>query len=197
VTGPTAPDDSLRKLRELHVSGGAGGTYARYEDLYTLARDSDDLAGALALTTAQCHAMLADPNVLASAVLDPVGAARFEQTLLSALDGRHGLTALAGRLAQRSVGLRAVASSYQAADQASAESLDFLRWGAGNLAGTMTVTNPLGSLLGLAGVGLEGYLLRDVVDYHRRGHVRPHDDGPTAGIRWPDGGVGLPQRHRR
>jgi hypothetical protein len=91
VTGPTAPDDSLRKLRELHVSGGAGGTYARYEDLYTLARDSDDLAGALALTTAQCHAMLADPNVLASAVLDPVGAARFEQTLLSALDGRHGL----------------------------------------------------------------------------------------------------------
>ena len=26
---------------ELHISGGVGGTYARYEDLYTLAGDSD------------------------------------------------------------------------------------------------------------------------------------------------------------
>lgn len=152
---------------ELHISGGVGGTYARYEDLYTLAGDSDDLAGTLASITAQCHAMLADPNLLASAVLDPAGAARFEQTLLSALDGRHGLTALAGRLAQRSIGLRAAAASYQAADEASAELLDFLRWRAGNLAGTMIASDPLGSLLGLAGVGLEGYLLRDVIDYQR------------------------------
>ena len=131
---------------ELHISGGVGGTYARYEDLYTLAGDSDDLAGTLASITAQCHAMLADPNLLASAVLDPAGAARFEQTLLSALDGRHGLTALAGRLAQRSIGLRAAAASYQAADEASAELLDFLRWRAGNLAGTMIASDPLDSI---------------------------------------------------
>jgi hypothetical protein len=178
----------------LHVSGGAGGTYARYEDLYTLARDSDDLAGTLALISTQCHTMLADPNVLASALLDPKGAARFEQTLLSALDGRHGLTALAARCVQRAVGLRAAAASYQAADKASAEAIDFLRWGAGNLAGAMVVDAPLPSLVGLAGVGLAGYLLRGRIDYQRllTDHPGLVDDVVGAGPGLISGLTGIP-----
>ena len=71
-------------MTELAVSGGAGGIEAELADLVTLARSSADLAEKLAGTSATCHGMLVDPDVLASALLDPVGTARFEAALLEA-----------------------------------------------------------------------------------------------------------------
>ena len=141
---------------ELHVSGGAGGTTARYDDLAMLGRHSDDLAVGLASISAECHGALADPDVLASAVLDPKGVARFEGALLGALDGRTGLTALGFSFAERAVALRAVAASYQAVDAAQARLIDGLRWSEGYLASNALMAlafTPLGPLVALGGYG--------------------------------------------
>jgi hypothetical protein len=57
--------------------------------------------------------------------------AKFEAALLGALDGQHGLTALAARYGARAVALRAAAVTYQATDAASKELTDRIRWAAG------------------------------------------------------------------
>ena len=116
---------------DLHVTGGVGGTDAHFGDIVTLAAGSDDLARTLASITAECHSILIDPNVVASAVLDPAGAAKFEGLLLSALDGPGGLGAQAAQHGERAIVLRAIAASYQAVDQAQAKLIDGVRWAAG------------------------------------------------------------------
>ena len=116
---------------EISVSGGAGGLEADLDDLATLGRSSTDLAEMLALTSAACHPMLVDPDLLASAVLDPAGVARFDAALLEALDGRQGLTALAVTFAARAAALQAAKAAYEAADAALAELADDLRWASG------------------------------------------------------------------
>jgi hypothetical protein len=118
---------------ELRVSGGVGGVDAQYEDIGLLAQHSDDLAMDLAVISAECHAALADPHVLASAVLNPKGVARFEGALLAALDGRAGLSALSVGFGERAVALRAVVTAYQVTDEAQAQAIDSLRWTAGHL----------------------------------------------------------------
>ncbi|MGY2084331.1 hypothetical protein [Blastococcus sp. SYSU DS0539] len=115
----------------ISVSGGAGGVEADLADLAALARGSTGLAEALALTSARCHPVLADPDLLASALLDPAGVARFEAALLEALDGPDGLTVLAARFAARAVALQGAAGAYEAADRALAELADDLEWAAG------------------------------------------------------------------
>jgi hypothetical protein len=151
---------------ELHVSGGGGGTDAHLEDLATLARNSDDLALTLGSISAECHTMLADPDVVASAVLGPGGVTKFGATLLGALDGRGGLTALSVKFGQRAIALRAVAASYQATDEANRLAIDSIRWTAGymladNVGGTL-------ALLGTAGAPLAAYtLLGGKIDYER------------------------------
>jgi hypothetical protein len=147
----------------IHVSGGAGGTDAHYEDLATLARTSDDLAVALAEISAKCHAILADPDVVASAVLDPGGAARFAAALLGALDGPQGLTALAAGYGTRAVALQAAAAAYRATDAASREVTDRIRWAAG-YAFADTLPFSAGGLLVLGGVVLGGAAATDPVD---------------------------------
>lgn len=148
---------------DFDVSGGTGGVAARYADMLTLARHSEDFSADLAVINTQCHAVLVDPNLLASAVLNPVGAAKVEALLLNVLDGPTGLTSLSVGYDARSVSLRALVASYQAGDAASAWALDQLRWLAGYgalpVAGA-AVAAPmlaLGPLLGpavLTGVGV-------------------------------------------
>ncbi|MGY1724982.1 alpha/beta fold hydrolase [Blastococcus sp. SYSU DS0533] len=118
-------------VAELAVRGGAGGVEADLADLATLADGSLDVAGFLAATSAACHAVLADPDLLASAALDPVAVARFEVALLAALDGPGGLTSLAVVFTARAAAVRAAAEAYAAADAALAELSDGLHWAAG------------------------------------------------------------------
>jgi pimeloyl-ACP methyl ester carboxylesterase len=148
---------------DLHVTGGAGGVTARYDDLETLAQLSDDLALILGRVSLECHEALVDPDLLASGILDPAGAARFEEHLVVALDGPTGLTMLALGFGEQAVGLRAVVFSYQAADEAGARALDALRWTAGFVAGPVLVlSSPL--LLAL----YEEYRLADgSIDWER------------------------------
>ena len=101
----------------ISVRGGTNGVVAHYDDMTAAARlfargACDTGAASLAL-----HGYLIDPDVLASAPLDPAGAARFEATLAAALDGPGGLTWLAGRCAALDVGLRSAAAAYLGADR--------------------------------------------------------------------------------
>jgi hypothetical protein len=115
----------------LTVTGGAGGTTARYDDMEAtaglLGRASGDLLG----VAASCHRYLADPNVVASAVLDPGGAARFESTMLGALDGEGGLTRAAGRVGVQAVKLKAAVVTYRTTDDLQARLIDGFRFAEG------------------------------------------------------------------
>ena len=103
---------------KLEVSGGFDGVQAKYEDLYAMAHLSEQTSGDLLSMSAQYHAMLIDPDVVASAVLDPKGAVEFEAALIGALDGSDGLTHVAGGVGVRALQLRAAAVKYQASEAA-------------------------------------------------------------------------------
>jgi hypothetical protein len=138
-------------LPELSVRGGVGGTSAELADLELLARQSAADAGDLAAIDGRAHAILLDGDVMASAVLDPVGMVRFAEALLSCLDGPHGLTALAVRMELRAAALRAAAASYHAVDVAQRDLIDSVRFVVGFGLGTM----PLAPLaLGVGGFGV-------------------------------------------
>jgi hypothetical protein len=143
-------------LPDLSVSGGAGGIAATYADLELLARRSEDDAGEYAAIDGRAHEILLDPDVVGSAVLDPVGLIRFAEALLGALDGPHGLTALAVRLQLRGVALRAAAASYQAVDEAQRDLVDSVRFMVGFALGSAPVVPLAVGALGVAGLRLLG-----------------------------------------
>lgn len=139
---------------ELDISGGAGGTYARLEDIELLADHSEQLGQDLGGVALESHGLLAHPDVLASAVLNPDGVVQFEMALLGALDGSEGLSALAAELGTHAVTLRVTATSYRAVDQAQAELLDAARWGTGHVLANPAIGGPV--LAGAAGLGWLG-----------------------------------------
>ena len=61
---------------------------------------------------------LTDPDLAASAVLDPGGAAHFEAELAAALDGPSGLSATAAEIGVHAVVVGSVLDVYRATDQA-------------------------------------------------------------------------------
>jgi pimeloyl-ACP methyl ester carboxylesterase len=101
----------------LSVRGGTNGVVAHYDDMMAAARLFARAGGDTAAASVALHGYLIGPDVLASAALDPIGAARFEATLMAALDGPGGLTWLAARCAATDVGLRAAAAAYLGADR--------------------------------------------------------------------------------
>ncbi len=103
--------------RPISVRGGTNGVVAHYDDMAAAARLFARAAGDTAAASVALHGYLIDPDVLVSAPLDPVGAARFEATLMAALDGPGGLTWLAARCAATDVGLRTAAATYLGADR--------------------------------------------------------------------------------
>ncbi|KWW97826.1 hypothetical protein TH66_20535 [Carbonactinospora thermoautotrophica] len=138
---------------ELHVTGGAGGLAARYEDMEAMARLTDDVSAELLALSGWCHQLLVHDDVLASAVLHPEGVARFEAALLGALDDSDGLTTVAADIGLRAGKLRASAAAYRITDEAQAELLDLTRWFAGAWVGvTFPVSAPLLTTAGLGAV---------------------------------------------
>jgi predicted esterase len=156
-----------KPLPALHVSGGVGGTEARLEDIEQLARYSEQTGTELAGVAAECHALLVHPDVVASAMLNPGGVASFERTLLAALDGRDGLSALAVRIEGRAASLLSVAAAYRATDEAKASMIDSIRWVCGAGAG-VALANPLFDLT-MAAFGAGIYEAGDLlgVDWQR------------------------------
>ena len=144
-------------VTNLTVGGGAGGTEAQLEDLAAMGAFTDDVAGDTLGIAMSCHKFLAEPDVLASAVLDPGGAARFEAAMLGALDGPSGLTATSAAIGLRGAALRATSSAYQVMDQLNARALDAARW----MEGAAAVANPLATAAGAGAIAADVYLNYD------------------------------------
>jgi Lipase (class 3) len=110
-------------LPPVQVFGGAGGIDAHLDDMVIAAgligRVGIDVAGA----GVAGHRYLAEPDVAASAVLDPVGAARFEAAMLRALDGEHGVARTGVRIGAAAARLTAAALTYRATDEARAAAM--------------------------------------------------------------------------
>lgn len=126
-------------VTNLTVDGGAGGTEALYEDLAALGDLTDDVAGETLTIAMAGHGHLVDPNVVASAVLNPGGVVRFEAAMLGALDGPSGLTATSAAIGLRGLTLQATNQAYQWADDLNAKALEAGRWLMG-----AAVTTPAG-----------------------------------------------------
>ncbi|MGX7823885.1 hypothetical protein ACTG9Q_02215 [Actinokineospora sp. 24-640] len=147
MTGPVMTGPGVTNVT---VGGGAGGTEAQYEDLAALGDLTDDVAGETLTIAMASHSHLVDPNVLASAVLNPAGVVRFEGAMLGALDGPSGLTATSAAIGLRGLTLQATNQAYQFADDLNAKALEASRWLAG-----VAATTPAG----LAVVGGTGALV--------------------------------------
>lgn len=93
-----------------------------------MGRLTDDVAEDTLRIAATSHQYVTDPNVIASAVLDPAGAAKFEATMLTALDGPSGLAATSVTVGLRGAAFRATAAAYQMTDEINAKSIDAVRW---------------------------------------------------------------------
>lgn len=115
-------------VSNIRVSGGAGGLEADYEDLAAMGRLTDDIAEDTLCIATISQKYLADPDLLASAVLDPGGAARFETAILAAIDGPRGLAATSVAIGLRGATFRAAAAAYQLTDELNAKALDAVRW---------------------------------------------------------------------
>jgi hypothetical protein len=148
MTGPGVTD--------LRVGGGAGGTEARLEDLAAMGDLTDDVAADTLGVAMSCHRYLVDPNVVASALLNPAGVARFEAAMLGALDGPSGLTATSAAIGLRGVALRASAEAYHQMDELNARALDAVRW----MEGAAVTSSPAAALITALGAG--GAIATDV-----------------------------------
>jgi PGAP1-like protein len=82
---------------------------------------------------ATCQGFLADPDLVASTALDPVGAAACEAALGEALDGPAGLCARAVEVMVEAAKLRATVWTVRAEDELQAAALQVLRFGQGAL----------------------------------------------------------------
>ena len=109
-----------------------------------MARLTDDVAEHTLRIAATSHTYLADPDVIASAVLDPAGAATFEAAILTALDGPSGLAATSVNIGLRGAAFRATAAAYQMTDELNAKTIDAVRWMEGDV---LPVDAGIGGLL--------------------------------------------------
>jgi len=107
------------------VSGGAASIAADCDDLLTTASIVGATADNLMWRALALHADLSD-GVGPAALLDPVGALRFEMALLAALDGPSGLAPVLARITATQLALRAAADAYLAVDRLRVDLLPYL-----------------------------------------------------------------------
>ncbi|WP_143467067.1 hypothetical protein [Lentzea kentuckyensis] len=129
--GLVSRDVPVAPVADIQVSGGASGFRAKSEDLVAMSALTDEVAGDTLKTALAGHKFLAEPDVLASALLNPSGVVKFEAAMALALDGPTGLTATSAAIGLRGDALRATKLAYEAADELAAQGLDASRWMAG------------------------------------------------------------------
>ncbi len=106
-----------RRPDPVSVRGGAGGIAADCAAMLTMARRFGAVAHDTLAAALQLHGYLFDFANTLSALLDPVGYARYEADLLDALDGVHGLTWLGAHAGVIDGELRVAATAYEEADR--------------------------------------------------------------------------------
>ncbi|MGW4207105.1 lipase family protein [Lentzea sp. NPDC004789] len=145
-------------ISNIQVEGGAGGVQAKFGDLAAMGDLTADVAGDTLKTAVAGHKFLAEPDVLASSLLNPGGVAKFEAAMAVALDGPNGLTATSAGIGLRGEALKATRIAYEMADELAAKGLDAGRW----FAGLAVATNPLGAaVVGGGSIAADVYLNYD------------------------------------
>ncbi|WP_434447620.1 lipase family protein [Lentzea sp. E54] len=129
--GPAGREVDIAPVADIQISGGAGGFRAKGEDLVAMSVLTGEVADDTLKTAMAGHKFLVEPDVLASALLNPSGVAKFEAAMAMALDGPNGLTATSAAIGLRGDALRATKLAYEAADELAARGLDASRWMAG------------------------------------------------------------------
>ncbi|PWK84797.1 lipase (class 3) [Lentzea atacamensis] len=129
--GPAGREVDIAPVSDIQISGGAGGFRAKGEDLVAMSVLTGEVADDTLKTAMAGHKFLVEPDVLASALLNPSGVAKFEAAMAMALDGPNGLTATSAAIGLRGDALRATKLAYEAADELAARGLDASRWMAG------------------------------------------------------------------
>jgi hypothetical protein len=145
-------------VKNIEVSGGAGGFEAKYSDLAAMGDLTADVAGDTLKTAAAGHKFLVEPDVLASSLLNPGGVVKFEAAMAVALDGPNGLTVTSAGIGLRGEALKATRIAYEMADELAAKGLDAARW----FGGLAVATNPLGAaVVGGGAMAADVYLNYD------------------------------------
>jgi hypothetical protein len=147
--GPAGREVETAPVAHIQVSGGAGGFRAKGEDLVAMSVLTGEVADETLKTALTGHKFLAEPDVLASALLNPSGVVKFEAAMALALDGPNGLTATSAAIGLRGDALRATKLAYEAADELAARGLDASRW----MAGLAVASVPGGVVASALGAG--------------------------------------------
>jgi hypothetical protein len=156
------------EIPDIVVHDYAGSVTARYDDMRTeaalVARFADEVADA----AFDLERVLIDPDLLASAILNPGGVAKAEFELMDALNGPRGLLALALELKLRGIGLDTAVNVLRVADAALAWIDDAIEWSVGYAApyiaiATAPVWMPAAALVGGGDELLNGGRLREAL----------------------------------
>lgn len=118
------------------TTGGAGGLAADLDAMTGAAVVLATVSGDLSELAARLTAAMAEPDLLAAAALDPAGAARVSQDVLTVLGGPAGLPAVAVRLGALATSVHAAARLYACTERAQADLLRHLRDAGAHAAGT-------------------------------------------------------------
>ncbi len=134
------------------VSGGSHGVRAGYEQMLALAERYERQAADFVEMAGLGARVMADGDLLESAVLSPLSFGDVELQVLDATTGADGLIVRAVGIEADALGVRAVVSAFRASDSLSRRAVEMLDHTLGRLLLTGTVVS-LPALLAAGGIG--------------------------------------------
>ncbi len=148
MTGTLPPIES--------VSGGSHGVEAGYEQMLALAERYERQAGDFVEMAGLGARVMANGDLLESAILSPISFGDAEVQVLDATTGANGLTVRAIGIEADALGVRAVVAAFQASDSLSRHAMEMLDNALGQLllAGTVVA---LPTLLAAGGISYAYY----------------------------------------
>lgn len=138
------------------VSGGSHGVEAGYEQMLALAERYERQAGDFVEMAALGARIMANGDLLESAILSPISFGDAELQVLDATTGANGLTVRAIGIEADALGVRAVVAAFRASDSLSEHAMDMLDNALGKLLLMGTVA-ALPTLLAAGGVSYAYY----------------------------------------
>ncbi|KRE96198.1 hypothetical protein ASG76_03950 [Nocardioides sp. Soil774] len=135
------------------VSGGSHGVHAGYEQMLALAERYERQAGDFVEMAGLGAKIMANGDLLESAILSPVSFGDAEVQVLDATTGVNGLTVRALGIEADALAVRAVVAAFQASDSLSKHAVEMLD----NALGQLLLPAALASLPALVLAGGAGY----------------------------------------
>lgn len=138
------------------VAGGSHGVHAGYEQMLALAERYERQAGDFVEMAGLGARVMANGDLLESAILSPISFGDAELQVLDATTGTHGLTVRALGIEADALGVRAVVAAFRASDSLSQHATEMLDNALGRLLFFGTVA-ALPALLAAGGVSYAYY----------------------------------------